>query len=306
MKIVIIGAGAMGSLFGGRLAQAGEEVWLLDVWEEHVAAIRAHGLTLVDTAAETSIRLNATTQADAVGQADLVIIFVKAYATQAAARTAAGLLGPATTVLTLQNGLGNAETLAKVLGAERVAVGTTAMGATLLGPGRIKCGGHGPTHIGSFSGGATPRLHDIATIFTRAGIPTVVDNNANALVWGKLIINVGINAITALTGIPNGQVMANAETRELVRLAVAEAEAVARASGISLPAADYFDQVAAVAQATRDNRSSMLQDVTHRRRTEIDAINGAIVAAGQRLGIPTPVNETLTLLVKTLEKTYLV
>ncbi|EAX48061.1 2-dehydropantoate 2-reductase [Thermosinus carboxydivorans Nor1] len=305
MKIAIIGAGAMGSLFGGRLAQAGEDVWLLDVWEEHVAAIQAHGLTLVDTTAETSIRLNATTQADDIGPVDLVIIFVKSYATPDAAQTAAALLGPATTVLTLQNGLGNAETLAKVLGAERVVVGTTAMGATLLGPGRIKCGGQGPTHIGSFSGGANPRLHDIATIFARAGIHTVVDSNVTALVWSKLIINVGINAITALTGIPNGQVMASAETRELVRLAVAEAVAVARASGIPLPHTNYFDQVATVAQATRDNRSSMLQDVTNRRRTEIDAINGAIVAAGKRLGVPTPVNETLTLLIKTLEQTYL-
>lgn len=302
MKIAIIGAGAMGSLFGGRLALAGEEVWLLDVWEEHVRTIREQGLTIVTAAKEIPTRPNATTKIDEIGQADLVIIFVKSTVTKAAAQTAKRLLGPASVVLTLQNGYGNAETIASVVGADRVIAGTTAQGATLLGPGRIMHGGSGETHIGELGGGRSERLETIATTFTRAGIPTVGDDNVTALIWGKLIINVGINALTGITGLKNGQLTDYDETKEVLSMAVEEAVAVANAAGVTLPYADPVDKVLAIAVATAENRSSMLQDLSGGRTTEIDAINGAVVREGFRRGIPTPVNRTLTMLVKTLEK----
>jgi 2-dehydropantoate 2-reductase len=304
VKIAIIGAGAMGSLFGGRLALAGEEVWLLDVWEEHVRTIREQGLTIVTAAKEIPTRPNATMRPEEIGQADLVIIFVKSTVTKAAAQTAKKLLGPDTAVLTLQNGYGNAETIAAVVGAERVIAGTTAQGATLLGPGRIMHGGSGETHIGELGGGRSERQEKIASALTRSGIPTVGDDNVTSLIWGKLIVNVGINALTGITGLKNGQLADFDETKEVLAMAVEEAVAVATAAGVTLPYADPVDKVLAIAVATAENRSSMLQDLTGGRVTEIDAINGAIVREGFRRGVPTPVNRTLTMLIKTLEKLH--
>lgn len=302
MKIAIIGAGAMGSLFGGRLALAGEEVWLLDLWEEQVRAIHGKGLTIATAAGDLIARPKATTRAEDIGRADLVIIFVKSTATRAAAATAASLLGPESSVLTLQNGYGNAEEIAAVVGRERVIAGTTAQGATLLGPGRIMHGGGGETHIGELDGGISPRLEKIAATLTRAGIPTVGDDNVASLIWGKLIINVGINALTGITGLKNGELADFPTTRELSALAVAEAVRVAEAAGVKLPYAEPAEKVMSVAAATAENRSSMLQDLSGGRLTEIDAINGAVVREGERLGVPTPVNRTLTLLIKALEQ----
>ena len=305
MKIAIIGAGAMGCLYGARLAQAGEEVWLLDTWQENVATIREKGLTVISASGVETIPVNAVTTVDEIGEVDLILIFVKSHATHEAALAAAALLGPETMVLTLQNGMGNAEETAAVVGADRVVVGTTAMGATIVGPGRIMDGGKGATHIGKFSGTANRRLYEIAAVFSRSGLYTAVDANVDALRWGRLTTNAGINAIAAITGLTNGQIIEFPETKELMNRAVAEAEAVAKARGIALPHANMQAQVVANAQATKNSKSSMLQDVLKKRRTEIEAINGAIVREGMQTGVATPVNDMLTLLVKAIERTYL-
>jgi len=302
MKIAFIGAGAMGSLFGGRLALAGEEVWLLDIWEEHIRAVKENGVVIATRDGEIVARPRATTTPAEIGSADLIIIFVKANDTAAAAQSALKLLGPDTAVLTLQNGYGNAEELARVLGAERVIAGTTAQGSTQLGPGRVMHGGNGETLISELTGPISPRLRQIAAIFSAAGIATYPADNVASLIWGKLLVNVGINALTGITGLKNGQLVDYAETRELVTLAVEEALAVAAATGVELPYPAPVDKVLAVATATAQNSSSMLQDLQNSRITEIDAINGAIIREGERLGVATPVNRTLTLLVKTLEQ----
>ncbi|MDT8903491.1 ketopantoate reductase family protein [Anaeroselena agilis] len=302
MKIAIIGAGAMGSLFGGRLALAGEEVWLLDVWEEHVRAINDKGLAIAAADRDIVARPKATTRLEDIGTAELVIVFVKSTATAKAAETALSLLGPDTAVLTLQNGYGNAEAIAAAVGAGRVIAGTTAQGATLLGPGRIMHGGSGETHIGELGGGLTARLEKIAACLTRAGIQTVADDNVASLIWGKLIVNVGINALTGITGLKNGELAEHDETRQVLALAVEEAVRVADAAGVKLPYGDPVEKVLAVAVATAQNRSSMLQDLSGGRMTEIEAINGALVREGERYGVATPVNRVLTLLIKALEK----
>ena len=302
MKIAIIGAGAMGSLFGGRLALAGEEVWLLDVWEEHVRTINDKGLSIASPAGDIVAWPKATTRLEDIGTAELVIVFVKSTATAKAAETASALLGPETAVLTLQNGYGNAETIAAAVGAARVIAGTTAQGATLLGPGRIMHGGSGETHIGELGGGLTERLQKIAACLTKAGITTIADDNVASLIWGKLIVNVGINALTGITGLKNGELADHEETRQVLALAVEEAVRVADAAGVKLPYGNPVEKVLAVAVATAENRSSMLQDLSGGRVTEIEAINGALVREGERFGVPTPVNGVLTLLIKALEK----
>ena len=302
MRIAIIGAGAMGSLFGGKLVSAGHEVWLYDIWQDHVDKINRDGLVIVSSAGETTVRPRATTDSGEIVSAELVIVFVKATATREAAKIAATLMGPDSAVLTLQNGYGNAEKLAEAVGRERVLAGVTSHGATLLGPGHIKHAGSGETHIGQLNGDISDRTRRIAVLMTDAGIATTVDGDVASLIWGKLLINVGINALTAITGLKNGQLNDYEETRELMRLVVDEAEHVAKATGIKLPYADSFAKVAATAQATAENKSSMLQDISNHRLTEIDVINGAVVNEGKRLGIATPINQALTLIVHTLEK----
>jgi len=305
MKTAVVGAGAMGSLFGALLAESGEEVWLVDVWPAHVNAINRAGLTVESGGRQRTVAVKAAVDPATVGTAALVIVFVKSTQTAAAASTAAGLCGDDGLVLTLQNGMGNADVLAAAVDPDRIIVGTTSHGATMLGPGSIRHAGAGPTVIGPWKDGpgGVQRADRIAAVFGKAGIGTEVVTDVRPVVWNKLLVNVGINAITALTAIKNGQLLDLEATRELSRAAVEEAVAVARRQGIAVreKAADHVYEIAA---ATARNRSSMGQDVDNRRPTEIAAINGYIVHQAARLGIEVPVNKTLTALIKTLEAHY--
>lgn len=303
MKTAIIGAGAMGALFGGLLAESGYEVWLVDVWEAHVRAVVEAGLHIEREGTTRRIEVHATTNPSEIGAVELVVIFVKASQTRIAARTAAVLPGTDSRVLTLQNGLGNADVIAEIIDPDRVVAGTTAHGATVLGPGRIRHAGVGPTTIGMWRSDDLEPARRIAAGLNAAGIETSVTSDIRRVVWEKLLVNVGINAITALTGVKNGQLLDLEVTRELCRAAVQEGLDVARALGIEVRS-DAPDHVLQIARATAANRSSMGQDVDHRRQTEIDAINGVIVREARRAGLRAPVNQTLTALVATLQSHY--
>lgn len=303
MKTAIIGAGAMGALFGGLLAESGNEVWLVDVWEAHVRAIVEAGLHIEREGTTRRIEVHATANPSEIGAAELVIIFVKANQTRIAARTAAVLPGTDSPVLTLQNGMGNADVIAEIIEPGRVVAGTTAHGATVLGPGHIRHAGVGPTTIGMWRSDDIEPAQGIAAALNAAGIETTVASDIRRVVWEKLLVNVGINAITALTGVKNGQLLDLAVTRELCRAAVQEGVEVARALGIEVRG-DAPDHVLQIARATASNRSSMGQDVDHRRQTEIEAINGVIVREARRAGLRAPVNQTLTALVATLQSHY--
>lgn len=303
MKIAVLGAGAMGSLFGGLLAESGAQIHLLDVWKEHVDALNQKGLRIDCEGVERTIAVTANADPQQSEKADLVIVFVKSTHTRLAAAIAARIAGEDGLVLTLQNGMGNADILAGAVPPQRVLAGTTSHGATLLGPGRIRHAGMGPTTIGLWSGGEAAAAQSVAKLFNAAGIETTVVNDVRSLIWGKLLINVGINAITALTGIKNGQINDMEITRDLSRQAVEEAMEVARAQGIRIRN-DAVEHVFQVAEATSGNRSSMGQDVDNHRQTEISAINGAVVAEARKVGIKAPVNETLTALVETLQSHF--
>jgi 2-dehydropantoate 2-reductase len=305
MKIGVVGAGAMGSLFGSLLAEAGNEVWLCDIREDHIQVVSQDGLMVEYEAKTRNVRLNATTNPDKIGKCELVLIFVKSTQTESAAKTAAQLSGRNGFVMTLQNGMGNADAIAATVESNRVLVGTTSHGATLLGAGNIRHAGKGPTIIGIW-GGADPEFkiaRHTAALFTQAGIETTAVEDIRAVIWDKLLVNVGINAITALTGIKNGQILDLESTRELSCLAVEEAAAVARAQGVEI-GEDPMSRVFQVAVATAPNRSSMGQDADHRRPTEIGSINGFVVREAGRMGLAAPVNQTLTALVETMEHHY--
>jgi 2-dehydropantoate 2-reductase len=303
MKIVIMGAGAMGSLFGGLLALSEVEVWLVDIRKEQIDAIRSLGLTLEEKGKRQIIRVNATSDVASVGKVDLVIFFVKTYHTEKAVADALILQKEETIFLTLQNGLGNEEAICKQVDRKNVMLGVTNHGATLLGSGHIRHAGWGKTYLGELDGKITDRATQIARAFCNAQIETEVSPNIPSLVWDKLLINVGINALTALTGLKNGQLLDYPETLRLMEALVSEAVEVARGKGIRIEG-DPIDKVKAVADATRENRSSMGQDFDHRRRTEIDAINGAVVREAERLGISVPYNQMITDLIKIIEKQF--
>ena len=303
MKIVVIGAGAMGSLFGALLAESGEDVWLYDIWEEHVKAINEKGLGIELDDKTRSVSVNATTDKGQIGKTDLAIIFVKSTQTDDAARTASELVGNSDFVLTLQNGMGNADIISEIIDPDRIIAGTTSHGATMLGPGSIRHAGTGPTVIGMWSGIKKTGIHKIAYVFNKANIITEIVDDIQNVIWAKLLVNIGINAITALTGIKNGRILDLSVTKALSCAAVEEAMEVARALGVKL-ADNTVEHVFQVAEATKDNRSSMGQDVDKKRQTEINAINGAVVKEAQKLGINVPVNETLTALIETLQAHY--
>lgn len=305
MFITVIGAGAMGSLFGGLLKASGQDVVLVDLWQEHVQSIEHQGLTILDREMERNIKISARTEPQGIRPADLLLIFVKSTQTPLAARSAVSLLKPEGLVLSLQNGMGNGEALAEVVEAHRILAGTTSHGAHVLGPGRIRHAGQGDTVIGPWKTDqrTMDRATQVAELLTAAGIRTLTSEDILDKLWDKLLINVGINAITALTGITNGQILDLEDTKELARAAVEEAAGLAAGLGISL-GPDPVQHVFEVARATAVNRSSMGQDVDKQRKTEIEAINGYIVREAEKAGRQVPVNRTLTALIQTLENAW--
>ena len=237
------------------------------------------------------------------GPMDLVILCVKAFDAANAIQSALPLIGIHTLVLTLQNGLGNAETIAQSVPAVQVLGGTTAMAANLAGPGVVRFAGSGETLIGEFQGGVE-NAKQVAEKFNRAGLQASATPDLQAAVWSKAVINAGINPLTAILRVRNGMLLKTEEARKILRLAVSEAAVIARANGVKLLYQSPVNKAEAVAKATSSNISSMLQDVISQQRTEIDAINGEICRAARKLQIEAPVNRVLYSLVKSLEKSY--
>ena len=305
MKIAVVGAGAMGSLFGAMLAEAGNEVWLYDVWVEHVQAVNRNGLHIEREDKIHKVKIRATVDPEQINRAELVIIFVKSSQTKSAAETARYLAGSDGSVMTLQNGMGNADIIAGLIEPVRVLAGTTSHGATMLGPGRIRHAGVGLTTIGPWDSTEPGfrRAAQFSEFFNLAGIDTEAVKDVRSIVWNKLLINIGINAITALTDIKNGEILDLEITRELTRAAVQEAVYVARHQNVAVKG-DAVEHVYKVAEATAANRSSMGQDVDKKRPTEIGAINGFVVREAKKLGLDAPINFALTALVETLQNHY--
>lgn len=280
----------MACLFGALLAPMAR-VTLTGSWSEGITAIRSRGIVLGKSRATTPVRIRAVAWGDPIEQCDLALILVKSWQTERVAVHLRRLLKPDGLALTLQNGLGNLE----LLGPD-ACLGVTYQGAALLGPGQVEPAGSGLTWI------AGPEW--IVRLFREAGIPTERGNpeQVDGLLWGKLAVNCGINALTAILRISNGELLRRPDAAGLMRRAALECAAVAAAKGVALPFSDAAEQTRAVAQLTAANRSSMLQDVLRGAPTEVEAINGAVIRWGDSLGVPTPVNEVLYRLVRAIAK----
>lgn len=290
MEIAVVGAGSLGSLVGGLLADAAAVT--LVGRQPHVDAVREDGLRLTG-AVERTVHPNAlTTPPEA---ADLAIVTVKSYDTAAVARQLADCeLGG---VLSLGNGLGNEETLAAQLDCE-VLAGTCTYGARLREPGVVECTGVGEIHLGAWDGGESELAARVGTVFRRAGLEAAVAPDMPRRLWRKLAVNAGINPTTALARVPNGALV-DGPAGETAREAAREVGRVAVSHGIELQPAAAAAELVRVAETTARNTSSMRADVEAGRRTEIDAINGAVL---ERASEPVPVNETLTRLIRAWER----
>jgi 2-dehydropantoate 2-reductase len=298
MKVAVVGAGAMGCLYGGAFHRAGAEVTLVDVNPEHIAAINARGLELDTRAGVETLRLPAVRPEDASGTADLVVLFTKTFHTDAALEGVRAIVGPETHVLTLQNGLGNDEAVARHVAPERVIAGVSTLPSDMVAPGRVRSHGEGGSKIYPAFGGDTAFARRVADLLTAGGLPTHLEPDIQAAIWSKAIFNATMNTLCALTRRTPGFFGAHEESLALIRAMVLEGTAAANASGVAVDAQPILDLTQVSVTDHADHEASMLQDVKAGRRTEVDAINGAIVRAARAAGVAVPVTETLWRLVK--------
>ncbi|MEW6009521.1 MAG: 2-dehydropantoate 2-reductase [Candidatus Omnitrophota bacterium] len=303
-RIVVVGPGAMGSLLAAYLTKGADEVWLLDKDSQRAKRIAENGIKIEGVSGNWQAKVKASSDTSEIGKSDFILICVKAYDTQKVLKSIENLIGRDSLVVTLQNGIGNIEVISEAFGSQIVAAATTNMGATLQDLGLVRHAGLGETVLGRLDGKITFGLRQLREIFNKVGLVTRISRDIEGLLWSKLIINVGINALTAITGLNNGRLIEYEGTHKIMKDAVTEAVKVAKRKRIKLIFDDPLGKVESVCEATSKNVSSMLQDVLKEKRTEIDFINGVIIRQAQSLGISTPVNQVLYELVKTIESSY--
>ena len=297
-NILIIGTGAMGTLFAARLTQAEYHVTMLGTWQEGLDALRSNGVRLIDANGnEHQFKVQVANDPRECMGAKYAVVLVKAWQTERVAQELAECLADDGLALTLQNGLGNYEMLTQSLGLNRVALGSTTTGATLLGPGLVRAGGEGIISLG-----LNQALGPLEAALKSAKFNVQVVENPQALIWGKLVVNAAINPLTALLKVPNGELLERPSARAMLGALASEAANVAIAENIDLPFDDPVAAVEEVARKTAANHSSMLQDVLRGAPTEIDAICGAIVKTAQKHHMRAPANWMCWQLVKALIK----
>ncbi|BEP42559.1 ketopantoate reductase family protein [Variovorax sp. V15] len=304
MKIYFLGAGALGCAIGGTLAAAGSDVTLIDPFQAHVDAINRDGLRMKVGDSERTVRVRAALDSTRLEAPDLIVVLVKSFHTRAAIEGARNIVGPDTAVMSLQNGMGHEEILSEVVGAGHVLAGKTYVGGVMLAPGHVIAGTQGKrTVIGEIDGRVSERAKAIAAEFERAELPCEVSGNILGAMWDKLLINVATGALSGITGQVYGSLYAVPEIEATAIAAVAEAMAVAEASGVKLSIKAPRDAWLMAAEGLPyEFKTSMLQSLEKGSVTEIDFINGAVVRVGRKYGMPTPVNQTLVAAIKGIER----
>jgi 2-dehydropantoate 2-reductase len=307
MKIAILGgAGAMGAMFGARLAMAGEDVTLIDVNQAAIDHINQQGVTLEEKAGDRHVvKVKATNDAGRVDVQDYVIVFTKCYHTEGAVRAALPMIGANTTMVSLQNGWGNAPLIQSIVGEDKVFAGVTYNSGALRRPGHTYQGGVGITHIGELKGGTSARVHALAEALRKGGFEVAESEHVLKEIWSKLALNVCTLPTAAVYAWEARKLIEHGGMKDLMAELLKEVVAVAHAQRIPM---DYDERWAAITglleRIAPALKGSMPTDVENKRRTEINVINGAIVDAGRRLNIPTPYNNTMLWLIHSLEETF--
>jgi 2-dehydropantoate 2-reductase len=304
MNIVVVGAGAMGCLFGGLLKLKGYDITLIDVSKKQIEAINNNGLSIETDAEKYLVGIPAKYAHEITEKAELIIVFTKTYHTKKAMESVKHLIGENTFILTVQNGLGNVEKVSEFAKLSRIIVGMTNHPCDLLAPGQIRSLGHGKTKIMSADHKVNPMLESVCAAFNLAGLPCEISPNVFCDIWEKVAFNVSLNSIGCVTYLTNGGIASVKEGVTLAERVAEEVVAVAKRKGIKVKRDRVLDAVDYALNNHKQHMGSMLQDVLAKRLTEIESLNGAVVREARNLGISVPATETLYLLVKIQEQTY--
>lgn len=304
-RVAIVGAGAMGSVYAGLMASAGHEVFAITLWKDHAEAMARYGLRVEGTSGDRTVSVHASTSTEGLGPCDLVVIATKAAGVEAAARSALPLLGPETSVQTIQNGLGSADRVAAIIDPDRVAVGVVGgFGASLRAPGHVHHNGMELVRFGAYAGLPRTALEAGAEVWRSAGFEVALFDDVDRMVWEKLIMNVAFSATSCLTGMTIGQVLYDPNAWQVARECALEAVEVATARGIELQVGDPIEHIRRLGGRIPGARPSMLLDHMARQRSEIAVINGAIPREAAKIGLTAPVNATVVALVKAREADF--
>ena len=303
LNIVIVGAGGMGALFGAILQEGGLPVTLVDTNAAHVTAMRENGLRIRGFGGERTVWMEAFESACGIEMADVILFQCKSHGTRAAARGVRHLVEAGAICVSFQNGLGNEEVIAELVGAEHVLGGLTTMAAVMEAPGQIRDFSRVPSYIGELGGGESERACRLAKGLTQAGLETHVSADVTRDIWKKLLGNIAMSAVSGATDLTSAEVLAVPELKETSLRALDEALAVASSQGIMLDRDETVHGLAMITQpgGTGDNKSSLCVDILNRRPTEVDFIYGTVIRLGRESGVKTPTLETLAAIVKGLE-----
>jgi 2-dehydropantoate 2-reductase len=306
MKFGIIGAGAMGCLLGSFLGRAEEDVWLVDIWEDHVSSINRYGLTVIDRGKSDTVSIRATTNTRDVGICDMVIVSTKFHQTRAAVENAHCLIGDDTVVMTIQNGIGNVETISEFVNKKQIVFGLTTLGSVIRGPGKVEVtfSDDAATYIWPLVGEPDDRVRDLNNSFKRAGLNFQLAPDVRERIWKKLCLNAGLSMPLVIPKLKCGDFINQPSSLELIKGLVFEIASVAKTEGVDIKPEDAYEYVVALAKQAPDHLPSPLMDILNHRKTEIDCLNGAIVSKAKEYGMEVPFNTAVFYLIKIIENTY--
>lgn len=306
MKIAVVGAGAMGSIYAGLMADADNEVWCVDLWQDHVDAINTRGLRVEGVSGDRTVTsIKATTNADEIGPCDLIIVATKASGVKPAAEQLGSAMGPETTVLSIQNGLGAGELIKQYLNSDNIMIGMAqGFGASMKGPGHTHHNGMDLIRIGEMSGGLTDRLSSVVELWNQSGFQAKGFADINQLAWEKFICNVAFSGPCTVFDRTLGEMMADPQSWAICKACATEAYEAGRAKGIALSFDDPIDYVTKFGEKMPAARPSMLLDHHASRRSEIDFINGMVPVVAKEVGTAAPYNEVVSAIVKSKEAKF--
>ena len=308
LNVAVLGAGAMGCLFGGLLAEKGLKVSLIDVWKEHIDAINKNGLKMDGFGGDRFIKINATNDPKSISPVDVVIVMCKATALEQALTNAKNIVGDKTVLMSFQNGIGHEAIMQNIVGVNKVLGGTTTQASNILGPGHIKNHASLPSWIGEYEGGLSDRVKDIAETFTAYGLETIASDNVKKRKWMKLFALTAVGPLSAIFDMHHTELyVTNKESklaRELGKQIILETRKVAQADGVEVSEDECLEMFLKIVDSNQTNKSSMAFDIQYKRKSEIDFINGSVSKIGKKHGVPTPLNDMLYKIIKVKEGSF--
>jgi len=308
LNVAVLGAGAMGCLFGGLLAEKGLKVTLIDVWKEHIDAINKNGLKMDGFGGDRFIKISATNDPKSISPVDVVIVMCKATALEQALTNAKSIVGDKTVLMSFQNGIGHEAIMQNIVGVNKVLGGTTTQASNILGPGHIKNHASLPSWIGEYEGGLSDRVKDIAETFTAHGLETIASDNVKKRKWMKLFALTAVGPLSAIFDMHHTELyVTNKESklaRELGKQIILETRKVAQADGVEVSEDECLEMFLKIVDSNQTNKSSMAFDIQFKRKSEIDFINGSVSKIGKKHGVPTPLNDMLYKIIKVKEGSF--